>query len=98
MGCVRLHVVLDIGDGLRLIFGFVELEGVFELRHPFYRRERHGPEPSCAAHKASAVRRPYLSWPFDARFGLRPLRGTEMVERGLGAFLRAIFLNQIKAG
>ena len=51
-GLARFHVALDVGDGLRLVFGLAELEGVFELAHPLVARGKGvALRRSCAAHR-----------------------------------------------
>ncbi len=98
MGCVGFHVARHVGDGLRLVFGFVELEGVFELAHEFVARG----EGVAHGHFAFGVKlEEFVGHVFHglahAGFGLGPRLRAEMTERWLGAFGRPVFLNQVEA-
>ena len=98
-GLGGFHVALDVGDGLSLVFGLVELEGVFELA----RRIR------CRRGKTWPLRRFALGVELEqfvghvfhglahAGFGLGPGLRAEMTQRWLGPFGRTVFLDQVEA-
>ena len=90
MGCVRLHVALDVGDGGDLVVGLVEVEGVLELAlHVAVGRKRgaHGglalgvELEQLAGHVGHGL--------LDARLGLLPGLRAELVELGRRAGLAA---------
>ncbi len=91
--------MLDVGDGADLIFGFVEVEGIFKLVLEL-----------IVHRKGMALRRfargiqfqefigHVLHRFFDAGLGARPLLRSQLVQNGRGAALRgAIFLDQIQS-
>ena len=97
-GLGRFHVAHDVGDGLRLVFGLVELEGVFELAHEVVARG----ERVALGHFAFGVElEQFVGHVFHglahAGFRLGPRLRAEMTERWLGAFGRTVFLNQVEA-
>ncbi len=98
-GLGRFHVANDVFDGLGLIFGFVELEGVFEFAEPFV-AGRKGVSDGCftLGVKFEQLIGHVFHGLLDASFGLRPGLRAEMTQDGLRALRRAIFLDEIEAG
>ena len=97
-GLGGFHVAGDVGDGLRLVFGLVELEGVFELAHELVARG----EGVALGHFAFGVElEEFVGHVFHglahAGFGLGPGLRAEMTQGWLGAFGRPVFLNQVEA-
>ena len=97
-GLRRFHVAGDVGNGLRLIFGFVELECVFELANELVAR---GKGVADGRLSFSVEFQQFVGHIFHglahAGFGFGPRLRAQMAERGLGAFRRPVFLNQIEA-
>ncbi len=97
-GLRRFHVAHHVGDGLRLIFGFAEFEGVFELAHPLVAR-REG--VALRGFALGVEFEQFVGHVFHglahAGLGLGPRCRAEMTQHRLGAFRRAVFLNQVEA-
>jgi hypothetical protein len=98
-GLSGFHIAGDVSDGLGLIFGFVELEGIFELADEFVARG----EGMAYGHFAFGVElEEFVGHVFHGLaytgFGFGPRLRAEMTEGWLRAFGRAVFLNQVEAG
>ena len=92
------HVALDVVDGVQLIGGLVEFEGVFEFALPV----RIGREGVAGGHLAFGVELEELFGHVadglaDARLARFPDRGAETIEGGRGAAERVVFLDEVEA-
>ena len=97
-GLLGFHVAHHVFDGLRLVFSFVELEGVFELAHEFVARG----EGVALSHFAFGVQlEEFVGHIFHglahAGFGLGPRLRAEVTERRLRTFRRPVLLNQVQS-
>ena len=95
----RLHVALDVNNRVHLIFGFVELEGVFELALPFAVGGKrmslgglaHGVEfQQLLGHVLHGL--------LHARLGLLPLLRAQPIQYRLHPFGGAVLLHQVQPG
>ena len=98
-GLGRFHVASDVGDGLRLVFGLVELERVFELANELVARGKG----VAFGHLPFGIElEEFVGHVFHglahARFGLGPRLRAEVTQGWLGPFRRPVFLNQVEAG
>ena len=95
----RLHVALHVEDGVHLIFGLAELEGVLELALPFgVGGERVALGSLARGVKLQQLLGHVLHGLLHARLGLLPLLRAQPVEHRLHAFRRAILLHQVEPG
>ena len=86
-GLRGFHVARDVGDGLGLVFGLVELEGVFELANEFVARG----EGVALGHFAFGVKlEEFVGHVFHglahAGLGLGPRLRAEVTQGWLGPF------------
>ena len=94
-----LHVALDVNNRVHLVFGFVELEGVFELVLPF---GVGGKSMSLGglAHRVELEQLfgHVLHGLFHAGFGLLPLLRAQPIQYRLHSFRGAVLLHQVQPG
>ena len=94
----RFHVVLHVDDGVHLVFGFVELEAVFELALPL----GVGGEGVPLGRAARGVELQeflghVLHGLLHASLGFLPLLRAQAVQHRLHAFGGTILLHQVEA-
>ena len=95
----RLHVVLHVDDGVHLVFGLAELEGVFELALPFgVGRKGVACGGLARGVKLQQLLGHVLHGLLHARLGLLPLLRAQPIQNRLHALGRAILLHQVEAG
>ena len=98
MGCVRLHVALDVGDGGELVVGLVEVEGVFELAlHVGVGREGSAPRGLALRVELEQLVGHVVHGLLDARLGLLPVLRAQLVQLRRGAGVgAAVLLDQVE--
>ena len=96
-GELRFHVALHVGDGLRLVLGLVVFERVFELLHPLRVGRKDVPLRGLALRiELEQLVGHILHRLAHARFGLAPRGAAQVIQDGLRALRRTIFLHQIE--
>ncbi len=98
-GMRRFHVALDFFSGGYLIFGFGELEGVFEFALPVgVLRKRIAFGDAALGVELQQLVGHVAHFGFDFGLALGPGGAAEAVERRSGFAAAAVFLDQIHAG
>ena len=97
-GMGRFHVALDVFSGGKLVFGFSELEGVFELALPVgIRRKREAVGHAALGVELQQLIRHVLHLGLDARFAGGPRRSAEPIERRTGFSRAPVLFDQVHA-
>ena len=96
-GELRFHVALHVGDGLRLVLGLVVFERIFELLHPLGVGRKDVTARGLALRiELEQLVGHVLHRLAHAGFRLAPCLRAKMIQDGLRALRRTIFLHQIK--
>ena len=98
-GAGRLHVALDVSDGVELIVGFGVVEGLFKLHLKLVVNVESGSLGGLTLGVELKEFVGHVGHGFlDASLGLGPLLGAEFVEHGRGASVGgAVFLDEVEA-